>query len=49
MSEAQEMLELSEAQIAVHWREEEYIHPPAPFIAQALIEAPRRHRPSPVA
>src|SRR6266568_2118991 len=35
MSEAQETLELSEAQIAVHWREEEYIYPPAPFIAQA--------------
>src|SRR5712691_9700923 len=35
MSEAQETLELSEAQIAVHWKEEEYIYPPAPFIAQA--------------
>ena len=35
MSEAQETLELSEAQIAVHWREEDYIYPPASFIAQA--------------
>jgi acetyl-CoA synthetase len=26
---------LTEAQIAVHWREEEYYHPPAAFIAQA--------------
>ncbi len=35
MSEAPEALELSEAQIAVHWKEEEYIYPSAPFIAQA--------------
>src|SRR5215470_7555956 len=35
MSEAQETLELSEAQIAVHWREEDYISPPESFIAQA--------------
>src|SRR6266511_4118197 len=27
--------EVSESQIAVHWREEEYYHPPAKFIAQA--------------
>ena len=40
MSEAQESLELSEAQIAVHWREEEYIYPPAPFIAQANMIDP---------
>ncbi len=26
---------LSEAQIAVHWREEEYLYPPARFVAQA--------------
>ena len=26
---------LSEAQIAVHWREEEYYPPPEPFVAQA--------------
>ena len=41
MSEAQETLELSEAQIAVHWREEEYIYPPAPFIAQANMTDPQ--------
>jgi acetyl-CoA synthetase len=41
MSEAQETLELSEAQIAVHWREEEYIYPPAPFIAQAHMTDPQ--------
>ncbi len=27
--------EVSEAQIAVHWQEEQYFHPPARFIAQA--------------
>ena len=34
---AQEVSEaaVSEAQIAVHWREEEYYHPPARFIGQA--------------
>jgi acetyl-CoA synthetase len=41
MSEAQDTLELSEAQIAVHWREEEYIYPPAPFIAQANMTDPQ--------
>src|SRR5919197_801672 len=41
MSEAQEVLELSEAQIAVHWREEEYIYPPATFIAQANMTDPQ--------
>ena len=40
MSEVQETLELSEAQIAVHWREEDYIYPPAPFIAQANMTDP---------
>jgi acetyl-CoA synthetase len=34
MSE-KEMVEVSEAQIAVHWQEEEYFHPPARFISQA--------------
>jgi acetyl-CoA synthetase len=29
--------EPSEAQIAVHWREEEYVRPPARFIAQANV------------
>ena len=31
---------LSEAQIAVHWREEEYIEPPAAFVAQANASDP---------
>jgi acetyl-CoA synthetase len=31
---------LSEAQIAVHWREEEYYQPPAAFIAQANAADP---------
>src|SRR5919198_6502798 len=32
--------EVSESQIAVHWREEEYIHPPAEFVAQANASDP---------
>lgn len=32
--------EVSEAQIAVHWREEEYFYPPAKFIAQANAADP---------
>jgi acetyl-CoA synthetase len=40
MSEEKDTLELSEAQIAVHWKEEEYIYPPAPFIAQANMTDP---------
>ncbi len=32
--------EVSEAQIAVHWREEENFHPPAQFIAQAYMTDP---------
>ena len=31
---------LSEAQIAVHWREEEYFHPPAAFVAHANAADP---------
>src|SRR5512147_2109316 len=31
---------LSEAQIAVHWREEEYYYPPAKFIGQANTSDP---------
>ncbi len=31
---------VSEAQIAVHWREEEYFHPPAKFIGQANASDP---------
>src|SRR5450631_1272094 len=33
-------VETSEAQIAVHWREEEYFDPPASFIAQANASDP---------
>src|SRR3972149_5335712 len=33
--ERKEGLELTEAQIAVHWKEEDYYHPSAKFIAQA--------------
>jgi len=35
--------EVSEAQIAVHWQEEGYIYPPAPFIAQANMVDPHIH------
>ena len=33
-------VQLSEAEIAVHWREEEYYYPPATFIAQANAADP---------
>ncbi len=39
MSE-QEIVEVSEAQIAVHWQEEEKFYPPARFIAQANMTDP---------
>ncbi len=32
--------QVSESQIAVHWREEEYYYPPATFIAQANAADP---------
>ena len=35
VDETKEGLELTEAQIAVHWREEEYYHPSPKFIGQA--------------
>ncbi|MBI3912997.1 MAG: AMP-binding protein, partial [Chloroflexi bacterium] len=35
-----ELTEVSEAEIAVHWREEEYFPPPASFIAQANMTDP---------
>ena len=35
-----EVLETSEAQIAVHWKEEEYLYPPARFISQANMTDP---------
>ena len=31
------VIETSEAQIAVHWREEEYYYPPAKFVGQANL------------
>jgi acetyl-CoA synthetase len=37
---AQDESGLSEAQIAVHWREEEYVEPPAAFVAQANAADP---------
>src|SRR5437879_7867864 len=41
MTEGQEELdEVSESQIAVHWREEEYVYPPAKFIGQANANDP---------
>jgi len=39
MSE-QEWVQVSEAQIAVHWQEEEHFYPPAEFIAQANMTDP---------
>ena len=32
--------EVSEAQIAVHWKEEEYYHPSAKFVGQANLNDP---------
>ena len=32
--------ETNEAQIAVHWKEEGYVYPPADFIAQANLTDP---------
>jgi acetyl-CoA synthetase len=40
MTESSGEQHLSEAQIAVHWREEEYIEPPASFVAQANAADP---------
>jgi acetyl-CoA synthetase len=37
---AGQQVPVSEAQIAVHWREEEYYHPPARFIGQANASDP---------
>src|SRR5260370_37492110 len=39
-AEASESREVSEAQIAVHWREEGYYPPPAAFVAQANASDP---------
>ena len=40
MAVADDSAQVSEAQIAVHWREEEYIQPPARFIGQANAADP---------
>ncbi|MGC1220808.1 MAG: hypothetical protein WA872_03390 [Candidatus Sulfotelmatobacter sp.] len=44
MAEVQERskpaVETSEAQIAVHWREEEYYYPSAKFVGQANLTDP---------
>jgi len=37
MSDDKKVIETSEAEIAVHWQEEEYIHPPPEFIEQANL------------
>ncbi len=39
-AEEQEQDEVSEAQIAVHWREEEYFYPPTRFVGQANAADP---------
>ncbi len=38
--EKQRVVETSEAQIAVHWREEEYYYPSSKFIGQANLTDP---------
>jgi acetyl-CoA synthetase len=40
MAEEKEVVETSEAQIAVHWGEEAYYYPPTSFIAQANMTDP---------
>ena len=40
MTESQETQQVSEAQIAVHWREEEYYQPPESFVRQANAADP---------
>jgi acetyl-CoA synthetase len=37
----QEAGEISEAEIAVHWQEEEYYHPPTEFVSQANVKDER--------
>ena len=36
----QQVIETTEAQIAVHWREEEYYYPSSKFIGQANLTDP---------
>ena len=40
VAEAGQVTETSEAEIAVHWKEEAYIHPSPAFIAQANMTDP---------
>jgi acetyl-CoA synthetase len=40
MRETQPATEVTEAEIAVHWKEEEYFYPPAKFIGQANLKDP---------
>ena len=40
--ESKDGLELTEAQIAVHWKEEDYYHPSPKFIGQANASDPDR-------
>ncbi|MDE2227477.1 MAG: acetate--CoA ligase [Alphaproteobacteria bacterium] len=39
-TKAKEFTEISEAQIAVHWKEEEYFQPPRKFVEQANMKDP---------
>ena len=43
MSEVKDQRDVSEAQIASHWKEEEFLHPPVDFIAQANMADPTVH------
>ena len=40
MKDEERLVEVSEAQIAVHWQEERDFHPPSEFIAQANMVDP---------
>ena len=40
MTEVTRQVEVSEAEIAVHWKEEELIYPSAEFVAQANMADP---------
>ena len=40
MKPTEQETELTEAQIAVHWREEQYYYPSAKFIGQAILTDP---------
>src|SRR5215467_5839825 len=37
----QRTAEVSEAEIAVHWQEEDYVNPPEKFVAQANLNDPK--------